>query len=189
MASVNLPNPPAISVSVGPNALLLLGDSLRLNAVASPSDPGYTYAWQPALGLSCPTCPDPVARPDTATLYRLTITNANGCTATDELLLQVRIGRDVYFPNAFSPNADNANDIWMPYAGSNVDLIRELVIFNRWGEPVFYVANFPPNDPRYGWDGAFHSRPAPIEVYAFTALVRYKDGKERRFEGGIMLMR
>ena len=43
----------------------------------------YNYAWSPASGLSCTNCQDPVATPATTpTSYTVTVTDANGCTAT-----------------------------------------------------------------------------------------------------------
>ncbi|MCW3103600.1 MAG: hypothetical protein JWO09_2040 [Bacteroidetes bacterium] len=42
---------------------------------------GYTYSWSPAAGLSSSTISNPTACPVTTTVYTLTVTDANGCTA------------------------------------------------------------------------------------------------------------
>jgi gliding motility-associated-like protein len=42
-----------------------------------------TYNWSPTNGLSCTTCPNPVASPDSTTTYILTVTNGAGCSAQD----------------------------------------------------------------------------------------------------------
>jgi gliding motility-associated-like protein len=48
-----------------------------------------SYSWQPADGLSCSDCPDPIATPDTTTNYILTATDSYGCTTTDSILITV----------------------------------------------------------------------------------------------------
>ncbi|MCW3105230.1 MAG: hypothetical protein JWO09_3670 [Bacteroidetes bacterium] len=57
----------------------------------SPAGPGYTYQWSPATYLSNPTISNPVATitsPGTYT-YTVTITNATGCTKTDNITISV----------------------------------------------------------------------------------------------------
>ncbi|MBK9378444.1 MAG: hypothetical protein IPM86_09495 [Saprospiraceae bacterium] len=49
-----------------------------------------TYAWLPTTGLSSGTIANPTANPTTTTTYTLTVTNtANGCTATDDVVVIV----------------------------------------------------------------------------------------------------
>lgn len=42
---------------------------------------GATFLWTPAAGLSCTTCPNPIAKPLVTTTYKVLVTN--GCTAID----------------------------------------------------------------------------------------------------------
>lgn len=51
---------------------------------------GKSYLWEPADGLSCTTCANPVARPSVTTTYRVTITDAGGCIKTDSVTVTVR---------------------------------------------------------------------------------------------------
>jgi gliding motility-associated-like protein len=50
-------------------------------------------------------------------------------------------------PNIFSPNGDALNDVFEPFPYRYVDRIS-MVIYNRWGEPVFET-----EDPAILWDG------------------------------------
>ncbi|MBC8314387.1 MAG: VCBS repeat-containing protein [Bacteroidales bacterium] len=50
---------------------------------------GVTYNWTPEDGLSDPTHADPVADPEESTLYVVTVTDANGCTDSDDVLVEV----------------------------------------------------------------------------------------------------
>lgn len=47
------------------------------------------YEWQPAAGLSCTDCPNPIATPDTTTTYILNATDSYGCTTSDTISIEV----------------------------------------------------------------------------------------------------
>ncbi|MCA1800651.1 MAG: SprB repeat-containing protein, partial [Actinobacteria bacterium] len=50
----------------------------------------FTYSWSPTAGLSDPFRSDPVAKPAATTTYTVTVTDANGCQATDDILITVQ---------------------------------------------------------------------------------------------------
>lgn len=50
-------------------------------------------------------------------------------------------------PNVFTPNADGANDIFIPFPYCFIDRI-ELKVFNRWGQLVYETT-----DPDINWNG------------------------------------
>lgn len=50
---------------------------------------GVAYEWSPATFLSDPSSATPIAQPETDITYTLTVTDANGCTATDAVSLTV----------------------------------------------------------------------------------------------------
>lgn len=50
---------------------------------------GITYLWSPALDLSNPQAPDPVAAPRVSTTYQVSVTDANGCINTDNVSIRV----------------------------------------------------------------------------------------------------
>lgn len=187
--SVELVDPPLLSVTTGVDIQLYVGDTIALAAAVSPTGADYTYRWTPARGLSCTDCPAPLAFPTETTLYTLEVRNAKGCKESDQIRLFVKPDRAIYFPTGFSPNGDQINDVWMIYGGLGVELVEELHIFNRWGESVYDIFDFQTDNPVYGWDGRQRGQPAPPAVYAFYALVRYKDGKRIVHKGEITLLR
>jgi uncharacterized repeat protein (TIGR01451 family) len=77
--------PPQPPVSICPGA----GTTLSIPG-------GVTYHWEPATGLSCTDCPNPVASPSETTTYTATVTNSGGCTAQTSLTVQV--GDDFTLP-------------------------------------------------------------------------------------------
>jgi len=186
---VVLVNPSAISVNAGPDVTIFYGESTVLEAETLPLGGDYMYSWTPLDSLLCGNCDQAVARPDSTTLYQVLVTDANGCEDRDEVRVTVRIRRDVYIPNGFSPNNDGVNDVLMVYAGEGVEKVLEFDVYSRWGESVFYAANFPPNNPLYGWNGFFRNKPAVLDVYVYYVRILYKDGTEKLFKGDVMLMR
>lgn len=179
--------PAELLVDAGPDEQIKLGYSTNLRAL--PNSSPVAFAWEPPDSLSCIDCPDPIANPVQTTTYIITITDENGCTASDEVTVYVIKARQVYIPNAFSPNSDGRNDNFTIYAGPGVRLVRELKVFNRWGGLVFENDHFSPNDPALGWDGMIKGEPAQVGVYAYYAEVEYLDGETLLFEGDVTVVR
>ncbi len=50
---------------------------------------GVSYLWAPAEGLSAVNIPNPIALPEQTTTYTVTVTDANGCINTDDVLIRV----------------------------------------------------------------------------------------------------
>lgn len=63
-----------------PSVTIGCTDSVTLGCTPT-GPPGSTYSWTPTAGLSCTTCPNPVASPTVTTTYKVEVTN--GCIATD----------------------------------------------------------------------------------------------------------
>jgi len=185
--TATITQPGELTVNAGPDETIELGYSTRLRAVAN--DLSATYSWAPPDSLSCTDCQDPGANPVNTTTYTVIATDANGCTATDEVVVLVLKNRPVYIPNAFSPNEDGRNDRFTVYAGPGARLVLTLKVFNRWGGLVFENNNFNPNDPSLGWDGFFKGEPSQTGVYAYFAEVGFIDGVSVIYKGDLSLVR
>jgi hypothetical protein len=61
----------------------------NLGATVTGGEPGYTYSWAPATGLNNPNVSNPIAKPLVTTTYTVTVTDANGCQATDDITITV----------------------------------------------------------------------------------------------------
>jgi len=72
------------TANAGPDQAICLGGSTTLAASG-----GVTYSWSPPLGLSDTTIPDPVAQPTATITYTVTVTDAEGCSGTDSMVLTV----------------------------------------------------------------------------------------------------
>ena len=82
----------------GPDDSICAGDSVQLNGTGAAN-----YAWTPNDSLSDPSIADPFAFPHDSTDYQLVVTDANGCSDTDEVEVLV---------NPLPPT-DAGPDLWL----------------------------------------------------------------------------
>jgi gliding motility-associated-like protein len=75
---------PLPTISGGGNQSICTGSSVQLNATG-----GTSYVWTPSTGLSCTTCPAPLASPSATATYQVAGTDANGCSNTDNVTVTV----------------------------------------------------------------------------------------------------
>lgn len=68
----------------GPGEAICFGDSVQLQGSGS-----IQYGWSPGFSLTNPFIADPIAFPDTSTMYILTVTDAFGCQGEDSVLISV----------------------------------------------------------------------------------------------------
>lgn len=136
---------------------------------------GNQLLWQPSLSLSSASISNPIANPSISTTYTLTVNNQN-CSSTDEVIINVEPCSNIFFPNTFSPNGDNLNDVFRPLGNDIAEY--ELRIFNRWGELIFQS-----NNPKIGWDGSQRNQEAAIGVYVYVFIAKDSAGNELLFNG------
>ncbi len=160
-----------VSILEGPE-VYILNDSI---STAVPGDefiqleteatPMVEYAWTPADGLSCADCPDPTANVQYSNVYQVQVTDNNGCTAEDQILIEYInqcVPDRVKIPNAITPNGDGVNDGFWIYEHEGLDRLEYLRVWNRWGELVYETDNF--NDR---WYGRYKGEKLNPGVYAY----------------------
>ena len=146
--------------------------------------------WQPVDALSCNDC----LLPEILTLEDLFITvrleDVFGCTGSDKTYVRVDKKVNVFIPDAFSPNGDGRNDHLVIFANHHqIRRIQNFVIYDRWGNQVFGQTGFSPNDPKFGWDGKYNGKPAPVGIYPYKAQAELIDGSVLTIGGQISLLR
>jgi len=153
-----------------------------------PSSQIASWAWTPAEGLSCSDCASPWTSAYASILYTVVITTPEGCTATDKVQLVVNRSRNVYAPNIFSPDGDGNNDRFTIYAKGVVN-IKELRIYDRWGNALFLGENLAPNNESEGWDGSFRNDTLNPGVYVWFAKLEFIDGQTEMISGDVTITR
>ncbi|MBK8564298.1 MAG: gliding motility-associated C-terminal domain-containing protein [Saprospiraceae bacterium] len=186
-----LPEPPDVLVTLGADTLINLGDGYQLDVQTSLPDAEIaTIEWRADPSLSCLDCRSPLATPRQQTDYFVKITSKEGCTAEDYLTIFVKKEVDIYVPNAFSPNNDGINDVFMIFAGGNsIQVIKSFLVFDRWGETVYQYYDFQPNNPAYSWDGKLRGLLMDPAVFVWFAEVELIDGSKRLLKGDVNLVR
>ena len=147
------------------------------------SSGGVSYVWSPAGPLNNPFIKKPLATLYTDTYFRVLVTDAIGCTATDDVFIKVYDGPTYYVPNAFSPNGDGLNDVFRPIP-VGIASTDYFMVFNRFGEQVFQTREW-----LKGWDGKFKGKDASMGVYTWMLKGKDKNGKVVEMKGTVVLMR
>jgi len=170
---------PGVAANAYSDTTIVQEESVQIFATG-----GDFYDWMPAGTLSCDDCSDPIATPDSTTLYVVTVENINGCTAVDSVLVSIVPFEegDANIPNAFSPNGDSKNDTWhISYLDAYPD--NEVVVLNRWGDQLFYAKPYIDE-----FDGTFQGRPLPRGTYYFILKVEVNN-ELKIFKGPLTIVR
>ncbi|OQP54581.1 hypothetical protein A4H97_21670 [Niastella yeongjuensis] len=146
-----------------------------------------SYVWTPASGLSCDTCAEPVATASSSIKYLVTVTNNHFCKDTGTIYIQTYVKTGVAMPNAFSPNGDGRNDYFYVMGGLDIKKVKNLSVFNRYGQRIFEVLNSPANDRKFGWDGRQNGKKVDFGTYVYFAAVEYLDGTVQTFKGTVIV--
>jgi gliding motility-associated-like protein len=115
--------------------------------------------------LICNYCATVEVNPKETTCYTLKGESEFGCVAYDEVCINVTKDWNVYIPNAFSPNDDSDNDVFIPVGYGLSDI--KLYIFDRWGELIFMS-----NNRIIGWDGTLNDSKCEQGVYVYKAEIK-----------------
>jgi gliding motility-associated-like protein len=154
---------------------------------AEPSGTGYTYKWNP---VSTATTASFTNKPAVKTTYTVTVTDANGCSSTASIEVDVIEPQCaepfVYIPTAFSPNSDGTNDKIRVHGEFLTSV--EFVIYNRWGEKVFETTQFA-NGESEGWDGVHANKGVCPDVYGFYVRGVCRNGTTFFKKGNITVLK
>jgi gliding motility-associated-like protein len=172
----------SLSCEAGAGASIIRGGSVQLNAqTTAPS-----FSWTPSAGLSSVTELTPTASPKQTTTYILNGSSAEGCTCSDSVVVEV-----IPFinpPNAFTPDGDNVNDVWViPYLQYYPNC--EVDVYNRWGQRVFHSDGYPIGGE---WDGKYLGSDVPVATYYYviklnSGIAENKD--DELYKGSVTVVR
>lgn len=143
---------------------IIQGQSTTLSVNGNGGTSPYNYQWFPGGDNSSGSSTN--VSPAETTTYVVQVIDANGCVATDTVLVTVFPEPIVVMPTAFSPNGDSNNDTYEPFVpNANADILT-FQVYDRWGKLLH-------NDATTTWDGTFKGKEQPVGTYVY--VVEYID--------------
>jgi gliding motility-associated-like protein len=172
-------------VELGPDITVSLGEIIDITAASTSSIAKYNWF----ASDTCTLCPTITLKPLSSSTVKVEVSNADGCIATDQLLLTVLSSKDIDFPNVFSPNGDQINDVIFIGDIKSIELVKDFEVFDRWGNMVFLEKEFAPGNPGDGWDGSFDGKPLNPGVYICKMTALMVNGNTENFAWDVTLVR
>lgn len=159
------------------------GQSTLLHAI---TDSLMTVNWSPSADMSNSNSFNPSVSPTQTTTYYVSILDSAGCPKYDSVTVYVVSNKcedkDVFVPNAFTPNGDGVNDIL--YVRGNTIKKIYFAVYNRRGELIFET-----NTLTKGWDGIYQGKMADPDVFAWYILATCYSDAELEKKGNVTLIR
>ncbi|HPQ07765.1 MAG TPA: PKD domain-containing protein [Bacteroidia bacterium] len=112
----------------------------------------------------------------------LVVYNQYGCRDMVVKTIVVEPEFHIYIPDAFTPDGNNINDVFL-VKGMGIDVTKfEMLIFDRWGELIFKTTDF-----YEGWDGTVRGKKkkATQDVYVYKIKVYDLKGNKHEYVGHI----
>jgi|GEM_PF-4537192 gliding motility-associated-like protein len=117
--------------------------------------------------------------------YQSVLKDKNGCDSVISTLLTERAtaGCVINIPNAFTPNGDGYNEVWVIKQPGCVQQIS-VDVYNRWGSMVYHSDNYN-ND----WNGEYQNKPVADATYYYIVKPVYADGRRPILKGSVTILR
>jgi len=91
----------------------------------------------------------------------------------------------VYVPNAFTPDLDNVNELFVPVVIGADPLEYEFLVFDRWGELIYNSQIL-----GQGWDGSYKNMMVKTDVYVWQLKVTNAMNNEKHeYKGHVTVLK
>jgi gliding motility-associated-like protein len=177
---VSIGSPPTIQL-LSKDTLLLFGETLQVGG----SDPSLNYLWSTGETTA-------VISIKNKGVYSVTVTNDQGCTATNQIIVRQQDVPAWWTPNVFSPNDDGQNDYFNIWVNDrDVKRVHTFQIADRWGSILYKKDDYLPDNSAVGngWDGRQNGQYAAPGPYLWIAEIEYNDGIREVLSGTLALIR
>jgi gliding motility-associated-like protein len=174
-----------LSFSVPDSIRLNEGESAEINIKSQ--DMGNKYQWSPPDFLKCTDCVNNITKPSESIVYTVKSNNSVGCELSKNIVVSVLKKANIFVPNIFSPNDDAINENFTLFANESIKLIKNFVIYDRWGNHIFEIENILPNDGNLGWNGFYRNQKVSQGVYIYKIEIELSNGKTEIVKGDVMV--
>ncbi len=164
-------------VNAGIDTNVSQGYTIQLNGY----DPNASsYTWTPDNTLDNGFLFNPTAKPLETTEYTLSITDQNGCTGNDNVVVEVIKDYRLFIHNIITPDGNGQNDTWKI---TNIETFEsaDVIVYDRWGKEVLNVKGYN-ND----WEGVSGVDQLPDGTYYY--LIEFSDS-DKVYKGAITILR
>lgn len=188
---VFIEEPSPLKIDLGEDITIKYGDTttLKLDNYYT-RNKGFKYVWKTDYNkfMSCTECQSPRVYPTNTASYWLKVTDTDGCTATDDIMIKVNYAPIIEVPTGFSPNNDGKNDVLVIHGESNIRVLY-FNIYSRDGALLFSEENANVNDSKLAWDGNARGEKMPSDTYIWGMEVEYANGQRETLKGNTTLIR
>ncbi|MES2800371.1 MAG: PKD domain-containing protein [Bacteroidota bacterium] len=137
-----------------------------------------SYAWDFGDGTSGTLIENPshLFSVESQQNYQVELTAFNdlGCSSSFIAIIQYEEDLVFYVPNAFTPDDDEYNPVFLPFFNDAIDTYNyELLVFDRWGEIVFET-----HDLQQGWDGTFNGVRVQDGTFSWKIIFKMKNNDD-----------
>ena len=142
-----------------------------------------TITWSPQTFLSTPDeLGSGVIQPTDTTNYTITFVDENGCTASDDVNVNVNFIFNIGVPSAFAPLSSTNNILYVKGRLGIKSL--NFVIYNRYGQKVFETT-----DKEQGWDGTHNGKELNPGVFVYYVKTTFVNGSTGELKGNVTLIK
>lgn len=185
--TVNVTPVPVASFTYSPTEISLGNQPV---VFTNTSSNGSTYEWIFGDG-GLSTEENPIHKYVTPGEFvvRLTVTSAEGCKNSVDIIISIDNDYTVYIPNSFTPNEDKLNAYFEPKGVAFQRFV--MVIFDRWGNVIYDNTDLQnQSGVNLGWDGYHQGKPAPQGTYVYRIEVQNPSKEDPDiFVGNVNLFR
>ena len=177
----------AAVVNITTDFCIIYGENAKLEILTNNINPG-TISWTPSSKyvINSATSSLPSVYPKKNTTFVLSALDNNNCRVSAKVEVCVLPNKNIFLPDAFSPNDDDVNDVF--YCRSLVEQFEHgtflMQVFDEFGTKVF-ESKF----QSYGWDGNYRNQPCDQGCYLYHVSGAYFNKEPFEFKGKILLLR
>jgi len=178
-----------LELDLGIDQELELGDDALLTAVINKDSSTIIDITWDGEYIECFSCLDQLIAPERSGVYTLSIIDQDGCTAMDDIYINVALGNTIFIPNVFSPNGDATNDTFRPIMTDKVLRIDEMNVYDRKGNKVYHASMLDRSTTESGWDGTYRGQQLNPAVFIYTIQYTLINGLQVQVSGDVTLVR
>lgn len=121
-----------------------------------------------------------IVEPEQNFQVTLVAISEHGCVDSITKVILMEKGVIMYVPNAFTPDGNQFNPVFLPVVTSGVDKNQyQLEIYDRWGELIFKS-----NDVNEGWDGTYRGAICHEGLYTWKITYKTSSSDEKQMKTG-----